>query len=216
MNRIQTTTSLLMAFALGASSASAVTITGATTQNAGANFTTTDGLLTLSAFNSTNPDVAGVFNTGDFGIGVSGTNEAALNNTQAIDWAFGSTVGLSQLQFQFSRVNGPLATDGLRIAGFLSDPGATDGGSFFEDVRWDEGSKSVFVEIGTYDGTARILNFASPFQSAGQTLRMNMLDSDLADPQVAITSMSYDVIPEPSGIALLLVSGLGLTLRRRR
>ncbi len=213
-----------MAVAIISSTAvQAATITGATTVNQGATFTTTDNQLTLSAFSSASntglaaaPDVAGVLNTNAFAIGVSSsTNTAAVNQPEALDLAFATGSGLSQLEFQFSSANGPAATDGIQISGFLVDPGVTFVGATWVDVRWDNSLKSVFAELTTSGSTSQFLNFSSQFASSGQTLRLTANDSDTAFSQAGIRSLTYSPIPEPS-TALLGTIGALVLLRRRR
>lgn len=179
------------------------------------------------------PFVGGVpntFNGGNaasllrLGIDGQGTNNNAFNdsdtvagnaNDETVQLQFQPTVGLTGLSWDFARADGPLATDGIRIQGFTSDPTATltgpgtSGLSFSGDTLTFQLSGAAFVGtdgVLTLDGAA----------SAGQTLTIFVNDSTQAGAQFPITSITYDnAIPEPSS-ALLGSFGLLLLLKRRR
>lgn len=206
----------------------AATIDGADTFGLSTSYTTGDGLVTLFAYQSTDSLVAGAFNSGNSNfIGVSNLgNVNAVNDVdgdpttgddqEAIDIALSPTVGLSSIGFNFSRAEGPAATDGIQIAGFASDPGASATGTY-ADLRWDAGTNSIYFELAPADFNTggQLLTFSNLSASGGQTLRLTANDSSEAGSQAAITVISYDPIPEPS-IALLAGLGLFGLLRRRR
>ena len=52
--------------------------------------------------------------------------------------------------------------------------------------------------------------------SAGQTLMLSANDSDQADPRLSMSSITYDVIPEPATMGLVAVFGGGILFMRRR
>lgn len=209
---------------LGALSAPATVITSDLTADVVGSVSTGDGLVTLNAYSVLDPETAGTFSSAGF-IGVAGGNNgsavddidgdpATLGDREAIDLLLDATVGLSQMVVQWTRASGAEPTDGVQIAGFLSDPGASlstgTGG-----VSYDAGS--VYVNLAWTGGTLTTLDLGNLGASAGQTLRITTNDSDETGPQVAIVSLSYDVIPEPSTLALLAVgTGLAAVARRRR
>jgi hypothetical protein len=199
--------------AMGLATAHADIIIGTDTTNQ-TTFTTSDGLVTLNPFAS--GLVPGTFGANASFIGIAGGSNAngvddgdgdplTTFDREALEIVLDATVGLSQITFQFTRVNGPLPTDGVQISGFTSDPGVSFSGGT-GSVSYD-GSGSVFVNHPWNGATVTTVDFSSLGASAGQTLTLAANDSDEAGPQAVIGSISYQVIPEPSTLALV---GLGL------
>ena len=221
--------SLLALVAAGvASSSEATTITLTPTDIHGDDTNTasfTDGNLTLTPTIGAGPTT---FNGNPARLGVDGvgTNNNAFNdpdtdpnngNEEILTYEFATDVGLSQIAYDFSRADGPGAADGVVFTGLLSNPNVTfsvsDPNLF---AVYDVGTQSVRLNIpGQLFGGALVeVNFA-PSASAGQTLTMTTIDTTQAGAQLAIRSISYTVIPEPTtatiaGIALVV----GLVRRR--
>jgi hypothetical protein len=90
------------------------------------------------------------------------------------------------------------------------------GGSGTATVRsYNASLNSIFVDHPWDGGNLTTLDLSNLCASAGQTLRITTNDSTQATPQAPMISITYDVIPEPSTLALL-VMGAGLALVRRR
>lgn len=194
------------------------------------------GVTTTSSF--TNGDVtltplvggaAATFNSNEARLGTdpAGTSNAngfadpdqiAGNaNDETLMIGFGPTVGLTGLSWDFARADGPLATDGIRISGFLSDPGATITGPGTSGASYSAGVLTFELSGAAFVNTDGFLTLSDPAASAGQTLNLSVNDSTQAGALFPITSFSYEnaVIPEPSSVALVGLAGLAF-LRRRR
>jgi hypothetical protein len=195
------------------------------TDPAGINtYTTADGLVTLNAYATVDPLVEGVFSPDFIGVlgGNNGVNDddgdpATGNDREAIDIILDPTVGLIQIQFQWTRADGPLPTDGVQISGFVADPGvALSGGSGTATASFDAGLGSIFINHPWDGGNITTVDFSNLAASAGQTLRIGTNDSTETGPQAPMTSISYAIIPEPSTLALLGIGAGLMRIRRRR
>lgn len=139
-------------------------------------------------------------------------------NDETLQLAFQPTVGLTQLSWDYARADGPLATDGIRISGFLADPSANLTGPGASGLTYNAGTLSFQLSGAAFADTDGVLTLNGG-ASAGQTLTIFVNDSTQAGAQLPITGLSYDndvtPIPEPSSALLGALAGLGL-LRRRR
>ncbi|MEM6748841.1 MAG: dockerin type I domain-containing protein [Planctomycetota bacterium] len=186
-------------------------------------FTTPDTLLTLT------PQLDGF--AAPFGGGTSsggccfGVINDQLNDTdgdpattsdqEAVLLAFDPTVGLTSLSFIFTRatteilddvVVGPLE-DGIRISGFLSDPGAVyfDGSgdpllppsatfnnlSEVESVSYDALTGTLNIDHAWRGGAITTFQFENVAASLGQTLTVTVADQDEANPQLNFREIQY-------------------------
>lgn len=184
------------AFLLGnAAQAQPVTITGADTMNLNAPFT--DGSITISPFGA--GGVAGSFGPNGTFIGpLGGTNDNAVDDAdgdpsttddaERLDITLGSGVGLTQIEFGFSRANPILLT------GFGSDPlasfGSNPGGQ--NVLTYDSGSGSLAIFHPFFGGDRTVINFANTAATDGQTISSSVLDYNQGAPQLAFTSFTYD------------------------
>lgn len=183
-----------------------------------------DGNVTLTPFIG---GVQDTFNGNGARLGIdSGTNANAFNdpdvdpingNEETLTYDFAANVGLAQMEYDFSRADGPDAADGVVFTGFLSDPNVTfsvvDPNLF---AVYDGGAGSVRLNIPgvLFGGTLVAVNF-NPVASLGQTLQMSVTDTTQAGAQLAIRSISYDVIPEPTALALLALAAGSFACRGR-
>lgn len=122
---------------------------------------------------------------------------------------------LSAFTYNFTRANGPLATDGISISGFLADPIASFApGSIVGTPTYSAGVLNFKVPSAQFTGTIRTVSFANLAASDGATLEFVVADSSLAGPQLASRSFTI-VVPEPSACTLVLM-GLGFAARSLR
>lgn len=184
-----------------------------------------DGNVTLTPLIGTTP---ATFNDNAVRLGIdgTGTNVNAFNdpdtdpnngNEERLEFDFSLTVGLSSIVYDFSRADGPGSDDGVIISGFTSDPTITFSPAVTNlSYVWNALSGSVRINVpgSGFSGTDIAINF-DPNASLGQTLLMTVTDTTQAGAQLAVTGISYDVVPEPS---IALLGGLGLLglIRRRR
>ena len=196
-----------------------------------------DGNVTLTPFIGS---TAATFNSLAARLGIddqtgTGTNNAAFNdpdldpnngNEEKLQFAFAPTVGLSQISYDFSRADGPgtgFSNDGVIISGFTADPTLTFSATITNlFYAWDATSGSVRINIpgGAFNNDDISINF-DPDASRGQTLLLSVTDESQGPTQAqtggqfAVLNISYDVVPEPSALALRAFGGRAL-LRRRR
>lgn len=204
--------------ALCAATAQAAVITASDITIGSSTHVTGDGLVTLTPYGA--GLTVGTFSAGTDFFGVVGNgndnnvrdgdgNPATTADREAIDMSLDATVGLSQVSFVWARADGPAATDGIVISGFLADPGATTTSGV--GITYSAGT--IYLNYAWDAGVARTFEFSNLDASKGQTLRFSANDSNQTNAQFAFNTITY--VPEPSAA---LLGGLGLfgLLRRRR
>ncbi|MEO0529836.1 MAG: hypothetical protein AAF266_04575 [Planctomycetota bacterium] len=189
-----------------------------------------DSGVTLTPLQAGTP---ATFNGGTARLGIDdfGTNVNAFNdpdtdpnngNEEELRYEFATNTGLSQLVYDFSRADGDGPDDGVVFSGFVSDPGVTFsiGGAPVSEIDlfavYDAGAGSVRLNIPgrLFGGTQYEVNF-DPAASAAQTLLMRTTDTTQGGAQLAIRSISYTVLPEPTAFAPFAVAAAGLAARVR-
>lgn len=158
------------------------------------------------------------------GIDGVGSNNNAFNDQdttagnaddETLQLAFSATSGMTGLSWDFARADGPLATDGIRITGFLADPNAILTGPGTSGLTYAAGTLTFQLSSAAFSGTDGVLTLDGA-ASAGQTLTILVNDSTQAGAQLPITSISYDnEVPEPGSLALIGLGGLLIARRRR-
>ena len=187
-----------------------------------------DGFLQLTPFVGT---AASTFNADASRLGIdnNGTNNNAFNdvdtdpnnnNDERLGFSFASTVGLSQIGWDFARADG--VDGGVSITGFIADPMATFSGQaagYTSSYDSGTGTLSFEVPVSAFTNDDGFLNLGNLSASAGQTLLLRVSDVDEAGAQLPITTISYTTlkpVPEPTAaFALLSISVLGAARRRR-
>lgn len=163
------------------------------------------------------------------GIDGNGTNNNSFNDADTIfgnagdellQFDLGTTSGLTQIGWDFSRADGPDPNSGVFISGFLSNPNVTGSGNLAGVTQaYNAATGTLRLQISNFVGDDTFVNF-DPLASVGQTLTLRVNDLDQANAQLAILSISYDnsvvAIPEPSSIALVGVIGAAGVWRSRR
>jgi hypothetical protein len=183
--------------------------------------------ITLTPFIGSTQDTFNA-NATRLGIDNNGTNNNAFvdpdtdpnnDNDERLQFIFAADAGLSQIQWDFSRADGD-APSGINISGFIADPVATLSGAVTTSPPpvYDAGTGTLnFQMTGTdFGNPPGFVDLANPSASFGQTLWMRVVDTDQVAPQLAIESISYVVIPEPSALLLGGLAVLGLVRFERR
>lgn len=165
--------------------------------------------LTLGTFGAGSNFFGVVGNGNDNNVRDADGNPATTADREAIDMTLDATVGLSEVSFIWARADGPAATDGIVISGFLADPGA----STTSGVGITYNAGTIYLNYAWDAGVTRTFSFSNLDASKGQTLRFSANDSNQTNAQFAFNTITY--VPEPSAA---LLGGLGLLalLRRRR
>lgn len=190
-----------------------------------------DGALTITPFVHDGTGFAqDTFNGNPARLGIDnnplGTNNNGITDgdvivgnagDEALEFDFAAGFGLSRLSYDFSRADGPGANDGVVFSGFTANPvvefSVADANLF---AVWN-GVDAVRVNIpgSLFGGAVVDINFTNPAASDGQTIFMTANDTTQAGAQLAIRSIAYSSIPEPSSLALAGVL-LGFAVRSRR
>ena len=98
--------------------------------------------------------------------------------------------GLARLTWQWSRADGPLATDGVSISGFHADPQAVFSGGIGAAAPVYSTGRLTF-QISAFNGNVNTVTFANPAASSNATLEITVADSTQAGPQFALRSLSF-------------------------
>jgi hypothetical protein len=116
---------------------------------------------------------------------------------------------------------GTTADDGVFISGFLADPNVTFSVSDPNLTATYDGAGTVQLNIpgALFNGTDVVIDFDGA-ASDGQTLTLDVHDTDQAGAQFAITEICYDndivAVPEPAAGGLLCLALTAGVMRRRR
>lgn len=207
------------------SQANEITINHANITAGASVYASADGKITLTPFATGGG--AGVFgSTSGCCIGVQGgANNSAIGDADGspltvgdrewINVALASDAALTDIGFIFTRANGPLATDGIVISGFASNPmAALDPAAAAAGVTATFDAGSLYVKHGWRGGAVSMVSFANSAASLGQTLVIGSNDSGEPAPQVVINTLSYAVVPEPASLALASLAAAFIIRRR--
>jgi hypothetical protein len=135
------------------------------------------------------------------------------------------TIGLNVAGGDPFTANGWTAVGAGSVA-FLTGPGLgsgfIDNGSSFIDVPGTNPGASVWYSLGAWDSTmggnfsdSTVRNYSAPEQIAlGGTPAMGAPITQLS--VNTFTSFNLEVVPEPSTVALGVIGGLALLMRRRK
>lgn len=213
----------LVAIALIQSGAGAGTIVPGDITNGAASYTTPDGLVTLNPFTAGGtPHTIGL---GGCCIGVTGGSSTAgvddgdgdpatTADRESLDVVLAAGVSMTEFGLAWTRADGPEATDGVAISGFLSNPNAAVDGTAAGDgvsVSYDAGT--LYVNHPWRAGAVSTITLNTPTASLGQTLSMSVNDSDQGTPQGVFNSITYT--PEPSTLMLGSLAMLCMAARRK-
>lgn len=189
-------------------------------------YTSPDAKITLTPFATGGG--AGVFGaTSGCCIGVEGgANNSAIGDADGnpltvgdrewINVALAGDATLTDIGFIFTRAGGPLATDGIAISGFVSNPMASlDAAAAAAGVTTTFDAGTLYVNHGWRGGAVSMVSFANSSASLGQTLTIGANDSSEAAPQVVINALSYAVVPEPTSLALAGMAAAFIIKRRK-
>ncbi|MBX2850521.1 MAG: PEP-CTERM sorting domain-containing protein [Phycisphaeraceae bacterium] len=220
---------LTPALVLATASASAVTLTPTDIHGGDTNTVSfSDGNLTLTpllggaatTFNSAagrlGADPAGTSNANGFSDPDTTVGNA---NDETLTFQFASGFGLSGLSWDFARADGPNAESGVFISGFTADPLAVISGpqAGVNTVTYFGGTGTLQIELplANFANPDNFITFGNLAASDGQTLVLSVSDTTEAGALFPITTVSYDVVPEPSSLGLIGLGGLLIARRRR-
>jgi hypothetical protein len=137
-------------------------------------YTTPEGSLTIRGYSNTNATILSNLGTyQDECFGVYAGN--VVNTNESVTLQFASGIGLSRLDSIYS---GGTVT----ISGFLSNPGLVDPTSGASSSSYSAGTLTIALQ----DGGLHAFYFTNRAASAGQTLRINSVDS-----QFGIAGIGY-------------------------
>lgn len=218
----------------GSAQADLVTLSPATINGGNTNTASYDDAfitLTPQVRDASNTLVDSTFNANANRLGIdgNGTNDNAFNDgdttsgnvgDEALLLEFKGTAGFAGISWDFSRADGPLATDGIQISGFLYDPGAVLSGiTSGASVSYDAGVVNLQLSNDSFVADDGILTFSDTLASEGQTILLTVGDSTQANAQFAVTNITYETVavPEPSsaGVIALFACGAGFFRRRK-
>ena len=194
--------------------------------NGDATYTTPDGKVTLTPFAAGGG--AGTLGVAGCCFGVTGgTNNVAVTDgdgdpltaadREVLDIALAADTYLADLNFIFTRANGPDADDGIEISGFLANPGASlDAGATGDGVTTSYSAGTLYVNHGWRGGNVTTVSFSNSLASFGQTITIGANDSDETAPQAALNGIGYQAIPEPASCFLAGVALTAFAAQRRR
>ena len=197
---IRTFAIILAGIALSLPTPAATVTAGDIPNNVSPNFTTGDGLLTLTGYSDSAFALPSNLTSSGPGswFGVGGNT--ALDNTETMTLQLAPGVGLTGFGDIWTRAV-------ITIAGFTSDPGLNIGANPGV-LGSSHGAGVLTLNLDWNGGGNRAFTLAGPSASAGQFLRVSL---DFATgPQWAVTHLDYAVVPEPSSLALLFLgAGFG-------
>lgn len=195
---------VILTSTFSASLAQAAPVSLTPSQINGEDTTTTifsDGDITLTPLVGNTPST---FNGGAVRLGIDeqGTNNNAFNdpdtdpnngNEEKLQMVFAASAGLTGLSWDFSRVDGPGANDGVIISGFTADPLASTSGAGTLSTTYDAATGTLNLQVSNaFVDADGILTLGNPAASAGQTLLMTVTDTTQANAQLAITGITYE------------------------
>lgn len=188
-------------------------------------FTTADTKVTLNPFAA--GGAAGTIGASGCCFGVTGgTNNVAVTDgdgdplttadRENLDIVLAADTYLTDLNFLFTRSNGPESDDGIEISGFLANPGASlDAGALGDGVTTSYSGGTVYVNHPWRGGNVTTVSFSNSLASFGQTITLGANDSDETAPQAALNAIGYQVVPEPTSLVLGGFAMFCLTIRRK-
>lgn len=225
MKRVQFFLVALVVVAFSEIKSEAASIVSADLTSGDATYTTPDGKVTL------NPmavgGVPGTLGVAPCCFGVTGgTNNVAVTDgdgdpltsadRENLDIVLAGDAYLTDLNFLFTRANGPNLNDGIEISGFSANPGATlDAGAIGDGASTSYSAGTVYVNHPWRGGNITTVTFSNSLASLGQTITLGANDSDETAPQAALNSIGYQAVPEPTTLMLGSLAMLCMAARRK-